>query len=159
MHQPSHQIARQGYTLIEIMVVTIILGILAALVIPQFVNASSASKADALVAQLQTVRTEIQRYKAQHKQQWPVLTTWTALTTRTIGSGNKQYGPYLMTAPVNPLNGLSNIVIGTGQAAPADPCGWVYDDTTGRFWATGVSGVRYFNEADPAGEELDSAGG
>ncbi len=155
MSNTSHN----GFTLIELLVVTMILGVLAALVVPQFVNASSSSKASALVAQLQDVRTEIQRYKSQHKQQWPVLTTWTALTTRTSGSGNKQYGPYLMSVPVNPLNGLSNVFIGNGKAAPSNACGWVYDTSTGRFWATGASGVRYFNESDPAGSELDSVEG
>jgi prepilin-type N-terminal cleavage/methylation domain-containing protein len=40
---------RKGFTLIEILIVVIILGILAAIVIPQFTNASKEAKQSSLV--------------------------------------------------------------------------------------------------------------
>ena len=46
----------KGFTLVEILIVVIILGILAAIVIPQFTNASSDARKNSLTSQLQTVR-------------------------------------------------------------------------------------------------------
>ncbi len=56
-----------GFTLVEILIVVIILGILAAIVIPQFTNASQDARRNSLMSQLQTVRSQIELYKLQHK--------------------------------------------------------------------------------------------
>ena len=47
---------RAGFTLVEILIVVIILGILAAIVIPQFTNASQDARESSLLSQLQTLR-------------------------------------------------------------------------------------------------------
>ncbi|MHC4765507.1 MAG: type IV pilin protein, partial [Planctomycetota bacterium] len=57
----SHRI-RQGFTLIEILIVVVILGILAAIVIPQFTDASQEAAASNLRSQLQTIRSQIELY-------------------------------------------------------------------------------------------------
>ena len=50
---------RSGFTLVEILIVVIILGILAAIVIPQFTNASSSARTSSIQSLLQTVRSQI----------------------------------------------------------------------------------------------------
>ena len=47
---------KSGFTLVEILIVVIILGILAAIVIPQFTNASQDARNSSLLSQLQTLR-------------------------------------------------------------------------------------------------------
>jgi general secretion pathway protein G len=123
-----------GFTLVEILIVVIILGILAAIVIPQFTNASTEARQNSTTSLLQTLRSQIELYKLQHGDQLPSLvTSWDPLTTQTTYAGSN-YGPYLQQTPVNPMNGLSTVVAGSGNAT--SDAGFVFDTTTGRIRAT-----------------------
>ena len=63
--------AKSGFTLVEILIVVVILGILAAIVIPQFTEASTEAKESRLVSDLQTMRSQIELYKIQHNDELP----------------------------------------------------------------------------------------
>lgn len=63
---PTHARRQQGFTLIEILIVVVILGILAAIVIPQFTNASQDAQVSAIKSQLQTVRSQIELYRVKN---------------------------------------------------------------------------------------------
>ena len=54
MHSYLSRRARHGFTLIEILIVVVILGILAAIVIPQFTDAAEEASRSNLQSQLQT---------------------------------------------------------------------------------------------------------
>src|SRR6476659_2138627 len=96
---------RKGFTLVEILIVVIILGILAAIVIPQFTSASQDARKNSLVSQLQTLRSQLELYKLQHLDQLPSTLiggspAWTQLTNKTDASGATgvgtafPFGPY-----------------------------------------------------------------
>jgi len=68
--------AKRGFTLVEILIVVVILGILAAIVIPQFTQASTEAKANSLCSDLQTMRSQIELYKVQHNDVAPALATF-----------------------------------------------------------------------------------
>jgi general secretion pathway protein G len=53
----------RAFTLIEILIVVVILGILAAIVVPQFTQASDDAELSSAKTQLQTVRTQMELYK------------------------------------------------------------------------------------------------
>src|SRR5204863_7923578 len=92
---------KTGFTLVEILIVVIILGILAAIVIPQFTNASQDARKSSLASQLQTLRSQIELYKLQHGDTLPNLPAgWTPLTTVAAYNGTN-FGPYMQSAPVN----------------------------------------------------------
>src|SRR5256885_17192904 len=55
-----------GFTLVEILIVVIILGILAAIVIPQFTSASQDARKNSLVSQLQTIKAQLELTRLQH---------------------------------------------------------------------------------------------
>ena len=59
---------RRGFTLIELLIVVVILGVLAAVLIPQFTNASDDASLSAARTQLQTLRSQIEVYRAQRGQ-------------------------------------------------------------------------------------------
>ena len=58
--------SRRAFTLIELLIVIVILGILATIVVPQFSNASINAKENTLKDELRYLRTQIVVYKAQH---------------------------------------------------------------------------------------------
>src|SRR6476646_889068 len=63
VHRPN----RSAFTLIEILIVVIILGILAAIVIPQFSNASHIARENTMREDLRYMRTQILAFKLQHR--------------------------------------------------------------------------------------------
>jgi general secretion pathway protein G len=132
---------KHGFTLVEILIVVVILGILAAIVIPQFTNASEAAKGSSILTQLQTIRSQIQLYQIDHNGDYPLLgTDWTQMTSKTdvfgtvAATGEK--GPYLQQPPVNPFT--ESFTVAAAAAAlgtPSATVGWVYNTETGEIKA------------------------
>ena len=122
----------QGFTLVEILIVVVILGILAAIVIPQFTEASDDARESAIRSDLQTVRSQLELYKVQHTGSYPAAATFATDMTTKIGS----YGPYLQTFPTNPFNDKMDVTVEAGNTALGDgSTGWHFDSSTGRFSA------------------------
>jgi general secretion pathway protein G len=141
---------RSGFTLVEILIVVIILGILAAIVIPQFGHASQDARAANLKNQLQTMRAAIQLYRVQHRDQPPDLvgTSWAAFTAKTDSLGNpsvnpNDWGPYIQAEPQNPLAGTAAI-----SDAPAAGVGWVYTQSNGTIVATSDDSGTLYDESN-----------
>jgi general secretion pathway protein G len=111
--------AKKGFTLVEILIVVVILGILAAIVIPQFTDASEQAKIASLRSDLQMMRSQIELYKAQHNDELPTdpghLGLVDALTPVNGLGITDQYGasvaagtdgavgPYMREIPSNPF--------------------------------------------------------
>ena len=57
---------RRAFTLIEILIVVVILGILAAIVIPQFTDASEDAMMASVQSQLQTLRGQVELFRVQN---------------------------------------------------------------------------------------------
>ena len=140
--------ARHGFTLVEILIVVVILGILAAIVIPQFTEASTEAKSSSLMSDLQTVRSQIELFKIQHSDALPgdangvtfanAMTQYTdadGSISATQAPGNGRFGPYLQKIPTNPFAtaGGNTVGEGTTAAAVSTTAGWYFNTTTGAF--------------------------
>ena len=143
----------KGFTLVEILIVVIILGILAAIVIPQFTEASNDARESALASDLQTVRSQLELYKVQHLERYPNLDedgvadasvpnfllrlTGRTLLTGAIDAGGP-FGPYLQKFPTNPFSPADGDLVefGTTDPAPAGGAvGWYWNTSLGKFSA------------------------
>lgn len=126
-----------GFTLVEILIVVIILGILAAIVIPQFSDASDEAKTSSLASNLRSLRSQAELYKAEHNEFYPWDDGAGALdssaeiirkmTTKTDadGAAGGDLGPYMQAVPLNPYVTNAAAVFAGAAAADTD---WAVTD-------------------------------
>ncbi len=149
----------RGFTLIEILVVVVLLGILAGVVLPHIANGAISARESALASDLQMLRRYVLIYKAQHKEVAPgypngdttqaptqqafldqmMLSSDSDGNTAAVGTAGFPRGPYLMRMPVNPLNNKDTLEpLANGAAFPAnadDSHGWIYKADTAEIRA------------------------
>jgi general secretion pathway protein G len=149
---------RGGFTLIEILIVVAILGILAAIVVPELSSASRQAREGVMKDDLRFMREQMTRYRIQHDDVPPGYPGGSAaatpteadlvaqMTLYTDGRGASatgytdvyRYGPYLTRIPDNPLTGRSGVlVVPNGGAIPApdktQSYGWMFKPETMEF--------------------------
>ena len=91
---------RKAFTLVEILIVVVILGILAAIVVPQFTSATTEARGGNAVTQISTIENQLELFQARTGA-YPIFDNgmWAVLIA----------GGYMKTAPVNPYTGLSTV--------------------------------------------------
>lgn len=163
----------KGFTLVEILIVVVILGILAAMIIPQFSSATESARASMLMDDLRVMRSQMEVFKAQHQSvppgypncnqtQAPTETALVDYLTKSstaegaIAAANTPgypYGPYMREIPTNPINAKNSVLVlgptDVFPVSPSDTYGWVYQPSTMTFKAdcSGAddSGIYYFD--------------
>lgn len=151
-----------GFTLIEMLVVVIILGILAMIIVPQISVSTDDARLNSLQTNLNSIRSAIEVYAAQHANRYPgtyseadgttavaddaaakaaflaQLTQFTDINGQVNGTKTVafKYGPYLKTGtlPLNPFNDSGDIVCDFDQG----------DITVARAASGGAEGWQYF---------------
>ncbi len=154
----NSKLFNQGFTLVELIIVVSILGILAAIVLPEFQGHAQKAKEAAAKDNLRILRTTIERYAFEHNDvppgypgNDPTNTPGSLLVTSQLTIVNN----YLSEMPENPFNGYSSVYIVANNGTVTDgmavgsPQGWVYQPSTKtvklNYSGTDSEGTNYFD--------------
>jgi general secretion pathway protein G len=135
---------KKAFSLVELMIVVAVLGILAAIVVPQFQSQTTQAKEAAAKSDLRVLRSAIELYIAQHNGVPPgypngditaapsaisfvgQLTKASNKSGQTAPPGTAGYnlGPYIRKYPENPFNNETTVkMVGNSENFPANATG------------------------------------
>jgi len=140
MHANRNRNRTRAFTLVEILIVVVILGILAAIVVPQFTSAADEARGGNVQTQISTLETQLELWAARNNGAYPAIgTMWVDMIA----------ADYIKSAPRNPFSAAAGAtdVTATVMADPdaADAAaaasaadGWLYDASNGLIRAAGA---------------------
>jgi prepilin-type N-terminal cleavage/methylation domain-containing protein len=147
----------RAFTLVEILIVVVLLGILAGIVIPAIGKSTTGARETTLAMNVNLLRRFIPIYTSQHKEVAPgypngnmaatptqqaffdqaMLSSNAKGETAARGTAGYPNGPYLSKIPANPFNNKDTVqFLGAGEDFPAagdDSHGWIYKPATGEI--------------------------
>ena len=131
---------KKGFTLIELVMVIVILGILAGFALPKYVDLSNSAKISTAKGSLGTIRAAIAIKYAENAGRGGAHSAYPDTIDVGLFSNSK--------IPVEPFHNSSAVEIGSGPPTTSVG-GWLYDPTIGKVWIND-SGL------DPKGIEISS---
>lgn len=117
----------RGFTLVELAIVVLVIGILAAVAAPKMVSTASTARTNGTKQSLAVVRDALEMYKAQNG-------TYPSAATVTTALAPMLSGPF----PTAQVGTNQNAAVATSTQSPittveAGAFGWAYNATTGEF--------------------------
>ena len=146
LRTPTKRSRKRGFSLLELVIVVVIIGIIAAIAIPRMSRGTAGAGDSATAGDLAVLRNAIDLYAAEHGGSFPTLADIAdQLTQYTDSVGDAQaakdathiYGPYLRKVPPLPVGERKSKITFTATvpAATTADAGWYYNATTGDILA------------------------
>ena len=149
---------RRGFSLVELVIVVVIVGLLAAIAIPRFSRGAAGATDSAIAGDLTVLRNAIELYAAEHNGKFPAAATLAnqlTLYSKADGStsatktGDFVYGTYLHKLP--PLkagtyagnSGIEAVTSTPTAEVTTDGVGYLYNASTGQIWANETDYLGY----------------
>lgn len=124
-----------AFTLVEILIVVVLLGILAAIIVPMFNKSTNEARAQTTYNELEKIRRHIEVFQARNSGAFPTVEEDNGTWGEIVGPQSE----YLKSAPVNAwVGGVNSKVIHFANTPDAEfqtDYGWIYDNATGSIWA------------------------
>jgi competence protein ComGC len=129
-------------TIAEVLIVVVALSGLAWVVVPQFTQAAYDGRTGMLSIELQAMRAQVERYRADHDGRYPRASDFVSQMTRPTRADGTSYegdsngfwvGPYLREIPMNPYTRGCRV-----SGRMNDGADWYYDETTGQVFPLGI---------------------
>ena len=162
---------RHGFTVVELLIVVVILGILVVIAVPQLKGSAEDARATSLHSNLAVLRKSVEYYKSQHNGRFPgyppaggaptasefvnqsTLATSVDGATSMHATAEFNRGPYIKEMiPYNPINGLNTVLIvedGVTFPPANDATGWIFKPEVGKIRANSIgtapSGTLYYD--------------
>ena len=140
-HHPRFELS--GFTLIEISIVVVIMAVIAAAILPVFLDYTNGTRSEVARFNHKVLQSQIDFYRLDHDGNVP-SGEMQQLTVSTNAQGDSgsgtafPYGPYIPQVPENSLNNSNSVtVISNSPAQSGDVTeagGWLYNDQTGEIW-------------------------
>lgn len=133
----------RAFTLVEILIVVVILGILAAIIVPNFATATQEAQSTTTFSELGKLRRAMEVFGIRNPGTMPNVIEGDGVADDAWGE-LVQPGEYLQGPPANPWVGGDNryyvIIRNSPDVAYQNTYAWIYDDTSGDIWAGGFDG-------------------
>ena len=123
---------RSGFTLIELVIVVLVLGIIAAVAAPKLFDVTANARENGTRQSLTTIRNAIELYRATSGSYPPASTLATSLRSSLQGGTfpSPQVGSHVNDNTVRSF---------TGAFSQSGTNGWAYNETTGEFYVNDPS--------------------
>jgi prepilin-type N-terminal cleavage/methylation domain-containing protein len=135
---------RRAFSLLELVIVVVILGILAAIAVPRMSRSATAAADNAVSANLAILRNAVDLFSTEHGGTYPSLANLpnaltqysdvvgTAFAAAPNSGSGIIYGPYVREIPALPVG--ANKGKNTFTATLGGSFGWVYEASTGKIF-------------------------
>ncbi len=134
---------QKGFTLVELLVVIVVLAVLAAIVLPKFMDSGTRSKESALKSDLKLIRNAITIFKTDTGLYPLALSDLAASSAPAQGSNgtadvnltaSNWHGPYVQSIPNDPVSGTAFTYTKTSGTAVSSATGNGLDGTAYTTW-------------------------